>query len=376
MLSLDLARLKKVAARLGCGDARGFGRRQQLHQLNRALGERLAGCTDEQRSAMAQTFVEAEAGLPAEVARPHGPVDAPVLEVLREKGCLDLGRLLGGRQAADIEAYLRPKPVLVGSSPGRWQEAAASIEAVPPTRNFACHDTLDLWSSPHLLEFATQDKLLDLAQAYLGCTPTLTSLNAYWALPERAADPQLQAFHRDIEDCRSLAIFTSLTSVDTPEEGARYYVETSHDVPRLEAALRADGVGTKVGYLLSGPFVGPMTMRLFGRSARHFQGPAGSSLCIDPYGLHRTVVPRSRPQLMLELRFGTFFNEAIRDMELVRYSGLRRALRRTLSPPFHLGAGFSGERRERARQALQRLPATPRHRYCFRYLIQALTTGP
>jgi hypothetical protein len=376
MLSLDLSRLKGVASRLGCGAPGGFGTREQLRRINRALGEKLAGCSDGERSTMAQAFVEVDAVLPAEIARPPGePLDVPGLDTLRQKGCLGLGQPLDGEQAAEIERYLRSRPLLVGRMPGRPEGQAQSLETVPADRNFACHSYLDLWSSPHVVEFAARDTILDLAQAYLGCAPTLYSLNAYWALPERLADPQVQAFHRDIEDCRSLAILTSLTPVDTPDEGARYYVESSHDVPRLEASLRAEGVGTKIDYLLAGPFVAPMTMRLFGRTAKRFHGPAGSSLCIDPYGLHRTVVPRSRPQLLLDLRFGTFMNERIHDMELIGDRGLQRTLRKALAPVFQLGAGFSRSRRAQARQILQRIPGRARQRYAFRYLIQALSAG-
>lgn len=366
MLSLDLSRLKAVAARLGCGEARGLGKRRQLRNLHRSLADRLSGCTDGERSAMGQVFAEADAALPAEIGKPHGPVDGAMAERLRQQGCLDLGPLLTAGQAADLERSLRSKPLLLGRVPGRAEGRSESIASMPDDRNFACYDHLDLWSSPHVIESATRDGLLDLAQGYLGCTPTLCSLNAYWSLPERAADPQVQSFHRDLEDCRSLAVFTRLTPVDVPEEGAHHYVELSHDVPRLEASLRAEGVGTKVDYLLAGPFVAPMTMRLFSRSARRFQGPLGTSFCLDPYGLHRSVVPRSRPQLLLELRFGTFLNESICDVELVRERGVRRLVRR-------LATSFDRARREQIRQILRRIPATPRHRYIFRHLIQALS---
>jgi hypothetical protein len=375
MLSLDLSRLKKLATPLADGKPGGFGTREQLRRINRSLGERLAGCSDSERSAMAQVLVGADAALPAEISKLRTTTDVPGLETLRQKGCLAFGQVLSSSQAAEIERYLRSKPLLVGHAPGRSEGPAGSIEAMPADKNFACYGYLDLWSGPHVVELATQDRLVDLAHAYLGCAPTLYSLNAYWVLPERLADPQFQAFHRDIEDCKSLAIFVRLTPVDTPEEGSGHYVETSHDVPCLEASLRADGVGTKIDYLLSGPFVAPMAMRLFGRTARRFHGPAGSSYAIDPYGLHRTVVPRSRPQLLLELRFGTFFNERLYDMELVGDRGLQRALRRVFAPLFGLGPGMSRSRREQARQILQRVPASAPHRYALRYLIHALSTG-
>ena len=372
-LSLDLSRLKGLAARLGCKEAGGFGTREQLRRINLALGKRLADGGAGKRATSVQALVEADASLPAEIRTPNSTAAIAEVDRLRHDGCLDLGQRLGGAQAAEVERYLRSRPLRVGHVPRHWERRVASVDDVPRDRNFACYDHLDLWSSPHLLEFASQDGLLDLVQGYLGCTPTLCSLNAYWSLPERPADPELQAFHRDLDDCRSLVVFTLLTPVELPEEGAHFYVEKSHDPALLEASLRAEGVGTKLDYLLAGPFVAPMTMRLFSRSARRFQGPAGASLCADGFGLHRSVVPRSRPKLLLELRFGTFFNEGIYDLKLNGDSGARRAVRRALSPLLRIGALFDQTRREQARAILGRIPATPRHQYIFRYMIRELS---
>jgi hypothetical protein len=372
-LSLDLSRLRKVAEHLGRGEAGGFGRRARLRRINRDLGEWLAAGSTSARSLMAQSVVEADAILPAEVKQTKGLAEAVEVDQLRLKGCLDLGQMLSAGQAADAVNHLGSKPLLVGHDPGRSQGVVASIAGVPRDKNYACYGYLDLWSSPHLLEFATQDRLLDLAQGYLGCAPTLSAMNAYWALPERLPEPDLQAFHRELDDCRSLTIFILLTPVDVPEEGAHFYVEKSQDLALLEESLRADGVGTKIDYLLTGPFVAPMTMRLFNRSARRFYGPAGSSLCADAYGLHRFVVPRSGPKLLLELRFGTYFNEHVYDMKLNRDGDARRMVRRAVAPVMRIGGLFDQTRREQARRTLRRIPATARHQYVFRYMIEELS---
>jgi hypothetical protein len=371
-LSLDLSRLKKVAEQLGRGARGGFGRREQLRRINRDLGEWLVAGGPSARSVMTQSVGEADALLPVETKRTNGPVGAAEVDQLRQMGCLDLGEMLSAEQAAEVVARLASKPLLIGHDPGRFQGEATSLASLPRDMNYACHGYLDLWSSPHVLEFASQGRLLDLAQAYLGCTPTLSALNAYWSLPERLPEPVLQAFHRDLDDCRSLTIFTFLTPVDMPEEGAHFYVEKSHDPALLEQSLRADGVGTKVDYLLAGPFVAQMTMRLFHRRARRFHGPAGSSLCVDAYGLQRSVVPRSKPRLLLELRFGTFFNEQVYDMKLNRDGDERRMVRRFEAALRRLGGAFDRARQEQARSALQRIPATARHRYVFRYMIEEL----
>ena len=257
----------------------------------------------------------------------HTAAAAIDVEPLRQKGCLDLGALLGADQAGDIVRHLAARPLLLGRAPQRPDGEVVALEAVPRDRNYACYRPLDLWQSPHLLELATQDRLIDLAQAYLGCAPTLCSLNAFWALPDRPAEPKREAFHRDFEDFRSLAIFVLLTPVEAATEGGHHYVEGSHDLALLEASLRADGIGTKMEYLVAGTFVGPMGLRLFHRSARRFHGPAGAAFGIDPYGLHRAVGPRRQPQLLLELRFGTFFNEPLFDMRLSRETGLRGLMR-------------------------------------------------
>jgi hypothetical protein len=316
---------------------------------------------------MARAFAAADVVLPADISSVHGPVDATMREQLRDWGCCDLGRLLSSSQVDDVRKHLETRPPLVGRAPRQRAKPAASLEYVPRDENYACYSYLDLWSSPHVLELATQDRLLDLVQTYLDCTPTLCSLNAFWALPERKADPQYQTFHRDLEDCRSLTVFTLLTPVEVPEEGAYVHVDGSHDVPMLEASLRAEGVRTNVDYLMAGTFVAPLTTRLFHRTARRFYGPAGASLCADTFALNRWLVPRSRPQLVLEMRFGTFFNELAYDMTLGRND--RRGLRRVIG---RVATAFNRSRARRLRGILQRIPATPRHRYIFRYFTQAL----
>lgn len=360
--ALDLSRLKKATAGLGYPSPAG------LQQINRDLGERLANGSAAERTAVARALAEADAALPDDIRKPHGTAAAADVERLRQTGCLDLGSLLSAAQAGDVERHLAAKPLLVGRTSDRSEGPAASLDAVPADKPYACPGLLDLWSSPHLLEMASQDRVLDLVQGYLGCTPTLYSFNAFWALPDRPADPQRQSFHRDLDDFRSLALLTLLTPVEAPEEGGHFYVEGSHDAAILEAQLRADGAQTKIDYLIASPFIPSLSMRLFHRTARHFDGQAGATLCADPYGLHRSVAPRQRPLLLLEIRFGTFFNERLFDMTLGPAGARRGLLQRALAM---LSGGRGGN--EQARQILQRLPATPRHRYVFRHMIRALS---
>ncbi len=354
-LALDLSRLKGVTADLG--DARSLKFRfldadQQLHHLNRELGDRLAASRAQDRQSVVEAFARGDGSLPSTVTAMSSPVDSPEMKSALATGCADLGRTLSEAQLADIHAHLKAKPVLLGHDEHAAGEQVASIDAVPADKNYACYDYLDLWSAPHILEFATQDRFLDLAQSYLGCVPTLYSINAFWSFPNRRPNKASQVFHRDWEDYRSLVVFTLLTPVEVPEEGAHYYVETSHEVSRFEDRMRTTGVdASDVEKLLvrDETVIAPTAMKLFETSAQRFDGPAGRSFCADGYGLHRAMVPRSRPRLLLWLRFGNFYNET--------------AYRIVLRHPD----------RTTAQRTLARIPKTARHQYVFRYMVDALS---
>jgi len=355
-LALDLLRLKRVRRVLGQANwplkLKYSDAREQLHQVSRDLGERLARCSAGERMAVASAFARADDVLPAEVKAGGRAAEMSEIKSVLEKGCGDLGRSLSDAQLEAIHSHLHSKPVLLSNDAHSAKEQVASLADVPVNRNYACYDYLDLWSSPHVLELAAQEKIIDLAQGYLGCTPTLFSINAFWSLPNRQPHKASQVFHRDWEDYRSLVVFTMLTPVDDPDEGAHYYVETSHEVNRFEAALKADGVtDADVDNLVKRDeeIIAPTALRLFEHTARRFDGPAGQSFCGDGYGLHRALVPRSRPRLLLWFRFGNFFNETAYRIVL------------------------PDAPRATARQALERIPSTPRHQYVFRYLIEALS---
>jgi hypothetical protein len=369
MLFLDQVRLSTVLSKLEPATPRSHRRRKGLHRLNLEMGKQLGRYNARDRPTIVQAFAEADAELPGEITKLGSVSEAPEVEHIRQTGCATLGRILNANQIEEAHDYLLAMPVMIGSAPDHTNERFLSLKKVPIDKNYVCYDRLDLWSGPHLLEIATQERLLDLVQRYLGCAPTLQSINAFWSLPNRPPHHHSQVFHRDEDDSRSLTIFTLLTPVETPEEGAYYYVETSQEARLLEASLRADGVGTNVEYLSTGPFVAPMATRLFQRTARRFDGAAGTSFCADEYGLHRSVVPWSRPHLQLAIRFGTFFNEHVHSMRLSHNSRMRHIFRRVLP---RWVRGIRAGHYERIERNLRRITEKPRHRYVFRYMVQAL----
>jgi hypothetical protein len=353
---LDLKRLKAIAASLGekmsALGLRGKDGAEQLQLLNRYLGERLKNASSRERAQIQGKFAAADRVLPEDVSAAKSPEATQAMQSVIATGCADLGQTWSPDQVRAIHSHLETKRVLLCHVPNISDKSVPSLKDVPAGENYATYEFLDLWSSPHILEMAAQDRFLDLAQAYLGCTPTLYSLNAFWSLPNREPHPYSQLFHRDWEDFRSLVVFTLLTPVDTPEEGAHYYVESSHAVDPFEDGLKRKGVDTTDIQILSSrdnKAIAPVASRIFGDSARRFDGPAGTSFCGDGYGLHRALVPHSRPRLLLWFRYGNFYNEAMYTTPL------------------------RGASRADAERALERIPKTPRQQYAFRYLVDALS---
>ena len=355
-LAMDLARLKKALSLLGTSEKdlglRGLSPSAQLAELNKYFGNRLGGSTAEARAAVADLMTRADEVLPPEIVRAGPSLSGSNAQAVRAGGCTALGAGLSTHQVSNIHRHLEGRPLLLALDAHAAKQSVASLSDVPAGQSYACYEYVDLWSSPHIMELATSERILDMAQDYLRCVPTLYSMNAFWSFPKREPHPYSQLFHRDWEDYRSLVAFTQLTPVDIPEDGAHYYVEGSHDVATFEGILQARNVSGEEVELLSsrdGPAIASIAERLFSQTARRFDGPAGRSFCSDGYGLHRAVVPRSQPRLLLWIRFGTFYNSTMYRMAV------------------------TSKNRQAAQAILQRIPDTPRHRYVFRYLIDALT---
>jgi hypothetical protein len=355
-LALDLARLRKALSLLGTPE-KDLGLRRldsagRLAELNKYFGNRLGSSTAEAREDVAEVMSSADEVLPQEIRKTGASSNGSKGLDVRAKGCADLGLGLTAEQVKDIHRHIEGCPLLLAHDAHIAKQSVASFSDVPASQNYACYDYVDLWSSPHIIELAASERILDTAQEYLGCVPVLYSINAFWSFPNRQPHPYSQLFHRDWEDYRSLVAFTQLTPVATPEDGAHYYVEGSHDAVAFGRLLRFVGVSNEDVALLSsreGPAIASSAERLFSQTARRFDGPAGRSFCSDGYGLHRALVPRSQPRLLLWMRFGTFYNSTMYRM------------------------AATPQNRDIAQSILARIPDTPRHRYVFRYLIEALT---
>lgn len=183
----------------------------------------------------------------------------------------------------------------------------------------------DIVEAPALIELANDPNLLTVAERYLGCTPTLYSLNAWWSFPGHAKPARVsQSFHRDLDDFRFCTLFVYLTDVGE-HNGPHVYVRRTHRPDLLEQELaRAgsealDGLEPRIreavvsGKLLRGQGYGidPAILGPLRHLVDVIPGPAGSGLLADTYGFHMGIPPAKAPRLIFWARYGLHVNETL-----------------------------------------------------------------
>ncbi|MBW6398025.1 phytanoyl-CoA dioxygenase family protein [Roseomonas sp. HJA6] len=215
-------------------------------------------------------------------AGPTRPSRQRELGELRGRGIAMLAPLFSEETLRSVQDYFHNAPVTL---PGGRQ---APLAEIPAGTRSAAYDLQTIVDCPHLLEAVNDPELLSLAAAYLGCKPTLSSLGVRWSFPNAVGREDVQTWHRDCDDWRTIKVFTYLTDV-CPTSGPHAYVRGSH---RTRATLR-NARFTEDG----------LTDRFGQDSILSVMGPSGTSFVGDMAGIHRGVVPKREPRLILQAQF-------------------------------------------------------------------------
>jgi len=186
-------------------------------------------------------------------------------------GLLQLGRLLSQEQCSEIVTFLEQRPVFDDYRPGTAPFLPLS-GARDPASHVAYHDPRDVVSAPYLLQLANDPRLLSIAEAHLGCRPTIGYMAAWWSYPTSVGAQQAELFHRDVDDLRFLKLFVYLTDVDE-STGPHVYVVGSSAMKTLRTIRRYDDDEVKDA-------VGKDAIKVI-------TAPAGHGFLEDTTGLHR-----------------------------------------------------------------------------------------
>ena len=222
-------------------------------------------------------------GMP-DLGNAAGVDDATALQALRADGIAMLPRLLSRAQIDAIHAYLRNRPL----SPHGRSTPLFLADAPPPELRMAEYSLADVLGCPHLLELANSAPLLRLAAQYIGCKPTISAIGLRWSYPREGVGTGLQGFHRDCDDWRFIKVFAYLTDVDEGA-GPHVYVSGSHS-ERSSVRLA--------------PYADEEVAARYGQQKMvRVTGPAGTFFAVDTHGVHKGLMPSSKPRLLLQIQY-------------------------------------------------------------------------
>ncbi len=140
-----------------------------------------------------------------------------LMQKLDADGIAHLGELFTPKQVQEIHGWLTQRKVKDDYRP-EWPAFLPLSDGRHPDSHVAFHDAEDVIAAPHLLEFANRPEILAIAEAFLGCRPTIGYIAAWWSYPTAVGPQQAENFHRDVDDWKFLKLFVYLTDVG-PDNG-------------------------------------------------------------------------------------------------------------------------------------------------------------
>jgi len=252
--------------------------------------------------------------------------DDATLRMLQDDGYCRLGSILDAGQTKEVVDHFKRTTCfnahLVAKSDGTGRLYDGGADKFP----FGSYRMQDVAGAPHLLEIANDPRIIALAANYLGCAPSLYSMNAWWSFPGDWGDGLLtQGFHRDEDDFKNCVLFIYLTDVDE-DTGAHEYIRTTQDPAAVERRLKTtdfpfvtvtrNGVEERLAVKFDDLFAGAgyggdhVYSALFGGLIDRIEGAEGEGFISDATGLHRALRPNGRPRLIAWIRYGMFQNRA------------------------------------------------------------------
>jgi hypothetical protein len=235
------------------------------------------------------------------------------LDGFRRLGVARFPFALGGDAAAAMRSHLESQPVYGGAhvlgSDVRWRP----LDKLNGDAQLVGYTPDQLLRTPGLVDVLNHPAIVDFIELYLGCVPTLYSVNGWWSFPARS--PQrvnVQFFHRDNDDWRFCTLFLYLTDVDQ-RTGPHQIILGSHTLPGTTALLdEARSHGRDVtGFDARGSFTehfgeefSARCEHLFAERIETIAGPAGTMFLANTLALHRGLLPVASPRLILWARYG------------------------------------------------------------------------
>lgn len=193
-------------------------------------------------------------------------------DTLRKDGIVRIPKYCRTYVMRRAREYLSTKPVYNSHAKVQSDQVPMPLEDAMTHHPVLCHDMVDVLNAPGILDYALQ--MAPLVKEYLGPDPVLYSANCFYTMPlGQGVKGDIQAYHRDPDDVKFLALFLFGSTIDRRDEGAHMYLAGTH-------------LGEDHG------------------EEREITGQAGTAFLADPRGMHMGVKPKSIPRMLIWFRWG------------------------------------------------------------------------
>jgi hypothetical protein len=210
------------------------------------------------------------------VPKINSPYDDKVLEEIKENGYCVVENFLSQEQVDQIVKFTEDIKGYQFHVPGRAYNTVPEKFSEESSWNVCSYKMNQIFKNHAILDLMTRKDIVSLAQAYLGCLPTITAVNLWWSKYNGELF-HTQNIHRDYDDFKFLAFFVYLSDVDDSNGPHVYYRKTHNG---------SDDMSEKVT----------------------ITGKAGTAIFGDTYALHHGEPLKSGKRLMFWVRYSLHKN--------------------------------------------------------------------
>ncbi len=204
---------------------------------------------------------------------------------LKNKGYINFEKLFSNKE---VENLINKLTTLKCFDPFRPELGSFELNSIPREVHVANYKRSDLVRIPEILKIANDPGILNIAQEFLGATPTISNINCWWSTSNNKEAEQAQFFHRDVDDYRFCKVFIYLTDVEM-NSGPHVFVEDSPASNTLTKIRRYQDQEIEDE---------------FGKDKiKYFTAEKGSMFMVNTYGFHKGLLPKKGKRLLLQIQY-------------------------------------------------------------------------
>lgn len=195
---------------------------------------------------------------------------------LSENGYCKLGKLFSEEEIEELLNLIKDEPGYNYHIAANSYNRETKVFTDDLDWNVLSYEPSVLLRSKVLLNKITKPEILSLIQSYLGCFPTMYSVNCVWSkFTEEEFKTQL--VHRDYDDFKFISFFVFLSDIDDENGPHMYYPKTQNGEQQFDEPIIV-------------------------------KGEKGTAFLADVYGLHNGVPLKKGKRCLLWCRFGLMLN--------------------------------------------------------------------